>query len=496
MYFLGLDLGTSSIKASVVDAQTQQVLAAAHYPDVEAAIDSPQTGWAEQSPEMWWQNTILAIKRVLTKIDVKKIEAIGISYQMHGLVMLDKNRKVLRPSIIWCDSRAVAVGEAAFKAIGEERSLAHLLNSPGNFTASKLAWVKANEPAIYAQCDKIMLPGDYISMRLTDELTTSASSLSEGIFWNFKENEVSADIMRVYGFEASFLPKIQDVFSNHGQVSKQIAEEFGFNRNVSVCYKAGDQPNNALSLSVLDAGEIAATAGTSGVIYAVSDKVAYDAASRVNTFAHVNHEPAKAKTSLGILLCINGTGILNAWTKRSYGNNLTYAEMNKQAAGVKIGSEGLLMMPFGNGAERMLQNKVLGASMHGINLNLHQSSHVFRAAQEGIAFSMQYGFEVMKNMGVQPSVIRAGKANMFLSEVFQEAVVNTTGVPVELYDTDGAKGAALGAGIGLGYFSKPKDAFTKLTKIGVIEPEKHKTAAYQETYQKWQAMLMKLLVNQ
>ncbi len=260
-----------------------------------------------------------------------------------------------------------------------------------------------------------------------------------------------------------------------------------------VCYKAGDQPNNALSLNVLDAGEIAATAGTSGVIYAVSDKVAYDSASRVNTFAHVNHEPELTKTSLGILLCINGTGILNAWTKRNYGNGLTYSMMNKQAADIKIGSEGLLMMPFGNGAERLLQNKVLGASMHGINLNLHQSSHVFRAAQEGIAFAMQYGFEVMKNMGVQPSVIRAGHSNMFLSEVFQEAVVNTTGVPVELYDTDGAKGAALGAGIGLGYFAKPKDAFTKLKKISIIEPEKYKTEAYQTAYLQWQSVLIKLL---
>ena len=489
MYFLGIDVGTSSIKASIVDADSQQVVASAQYPDSEAAISSPQAGWAEQAPEMWWENTVHAIKRLIAtgKFNVKEVAAIGISYQMHGLVMLDKNRKVLRPAIIWCDSRAVAIGEAAFKRIGEQKALSHLLNSPGNFTASKLAWVKANEPEIYAACNQIMLPGDYISMRLTEQITTSASSLSEGIFWDFKTNTVSADVMAYYGFEASLLPPVQPVFSNHGEISSEISTLFGFKKGISVCYKAGDQPNNALSLNVLDAGEIAATAGTSGVIYAVSDKVAYDSASRVNTFAHVGH--SAINTSLGILLCINGTGILNAWVKRTAGAGLTYAAMNAAAAKVAIGSDGLVMMPFGNGAERLLQNKTLGASMHHLNLNTHQNAHIFRAAQEGIAFAMQYGFEVMKGMGVQPSVIRAGQANLFLSEVFQEAIVNTTGVAVELYDTDGAKGAALGAGIGMKFFAQPKEAFLKLKKLAVIEPEKYKAEAYQIAYSVWLKVL-------
>jgi xylulokinase len=497
MLLLGIDIGTSSIKASVVDANTQQVIASAQYPDFETSISSPQAGWAEQDPEMWWTNTIEAIKRVNTSglFDPKNIGAIGIAYQMHGLVMVDKNKKVLRPSIIWCDSRAVQIGEKAFSDIGKAICLNHLLNSPGNFTASKLAWVKANEPHIYEQCDKIMLPGDYIAMMLTDAITTSNSGLSEGIFWDFQANEVSIDVMDYYGFDEDLIPEIKPVFSNHGEVTSEIAALLGIKTGISVTYKAGDQPNNALSLDVLEPGEIAATAGTSGVVYAVSDQISYDPKSRINSFAHVNHQlddqNGMPSNRIGILLCINGTGILNRWAKENFGENLSYAEMNQLAAQAPIGSNGLLVMPFGNGAERMLNNQILGASFQNIDFNIHSRNHIFRAAQEGIAFSLHYGFEIMQANGVVPKVIRAGNANMFLSDVFNNALVNITNTPVELYDTDGAKGAALGAGFGVGIYSSPKEAMSKLTKLKVIEPNASQVADYQVVYENWKAVLEK-----
>jgi xylulokinase len=490
MLLLGIDIGTSSIKASVVDADTQAFIASAQYPDVEASISSPQAGWAEQDPEMWWANTIEAIKRVNAsgKFDPKNIGAIGIAYQMHGLVMVDKNKKVLRPSIIWCDSRAVEIGAKAFSNIGEDVCLNHLLNSPGNFTASKLAWVKANEPHIYEQCDKIMLPGDYIAMMLTDEITTSNSGLSEGIFWDFQANEVSVDVMDYYGFDEDLIPTIKPVFSNHGEVTPAIAQRLGLKAGIPVTYKAGDQPNNALSLDVLEPGEIAATAGTSGVVYAVSDQVSYDPKSRINSFAHVNHQ-LEGNSRIGILLCINGTGILNRWIKDNFGNSLNYVEMNQLAATAPIGSNGLLVMPFGNGAERMLNNQILGGSFQNLDFNIHSKAHIFRAAQEGIAFSLHYGFEIMQANGVVPKVIRAGNANMFLSDIFSNALVNVTNTPVELYDTDGAKGAALGAGFGVGIYSSPKEAMSKLTKLKVIEPNASQVAEYQVVYEKWKGIL-------
>ncbi|MFN8356214.1 MAG: FGGY family carbohydrate kinase [Spirosomataceae bacterium] len=495
MLLLGLDIGTSSVKACVVDAQTQQVVASAQYPDTEAAIVAPQPGWAEQDPESWWEYAQKAILRVHAsgKYNPKDIEAIGIAYQMHGLVLVDAEQQSIRNSIIWCDSRAVGIGEEAFEAIGPEICLAHLLNSPGNFTASKLAWVMENEPANYEKATKLMLPGDFISMKLTGEITTSNSSLSEGMFWDFQANEVSADIMEYFGFEHSLVPTINPVFGSHGEVTGNIAEILGLKKGIPVTYKAGDQPNNALSLNVLEPGEVAATAGTSGVVYAVSEQVTYDPQSRVNTFAHVNHQFEPQLNRLGILLCINGTGILNSWTKANLGKNLSYPEMNQLADQVPVGSAGLRILPFGNGAERMLGNKSVGAQALHLDFNQHSQAHWFRAAQEGIACSFRYGMEIMSGMGATPSVIRAGRANLFLSELFGQTLVNLTQTPVELYDTDGAKGAALGAGIGLGIFRKPQDAFSKLRKLGVIEPQVSDSEAYETLYQSWKSELNRFL---
>lgn len=490
MLLLGLDLGTSSIKASVVDGTTGKLVASAQFPDSENTISSPQIGWAEQDPEMWWNCIQQAIIRCNSsgKYNPKDIQAIGIAYQMHGLVMVDRNLSVLRPSIIWCDSRAVEIGNKAFEAIGAEQCLSHLLNSPGNFTASKLAWVKKNEPKVYGSIYKIMLPGDFISMKLTGEITTSNSALSEGMFWDFQTNSVSEDVLQYFGFPKNILPNILPVFSNHGGLSSSIADVLGLKAGVPVTYKAGDQPNNALSLNVLEPGEFAATAGTSGVIYSVSDKVSYDPKSRVNTFAHVNHQ-LNNENRLGTLLCINGTGILNRWVRDNIAGGMNYQTMNELASKITEGSNGLKVLPFGNGAERVLQNKTISSTFQGINFNIHTNAHIIRAAQEGIAFSLKYGMDIMAKNGTSPSVIRAGKSNMFLSDVFSQTLVNVTGVSVELYDTDGAKGAALGAGIGNKFFSTPKEAFINMEKIDLIEPNFSKSVIYQEIYANWKAYL-------
>jgi xylulokinase len=494
MYLLGIDLGTSSIKVSLVDIATQQEIAAASYPEIEAEISSPEPGWAEQDPEMWWANTLAAIGILKSLVPEKLglIKGIGISYQMHGLVMVDKNQTVLRPSIIWCDSRAVETGKRAFEKLGSEAILSTLLNSPGNFTASKLAWVKENEPDIYAQCYKIMLPGDYLAMKFTGDICTTASGLSEGIFWDFKKNEVSKDILGVYGFSENIIPEIKPTFSVHGKIKKEIASETGISNDAVISYKAGDQPNNALSLNVLEPGEIAATAGTSGVVYAVSDQVSFDPASRINSFAHVNHG-VENHDRIGILLCINGTGILNRWIKEQMGSNLSYSEMNNKGSQIPVGSDGLLVMPFGNGSERMLGNANIGAQFINLDLNFHTIAHMFRAAQEGIVYSLAYGFEMMKNLGVKPKVIRAGKANMFLSPIFTETLVNTTNVPVEMYDTNGAKGAALASGVGVGVFANLKEALSNLTKIDTIYPSENNKEVYIAGYEKWKTNLERIL---
>jgi xylulokinase len=487
MLLLGIDLGTSSVKVSVLDAATQQSIAFVQYPDTELDIISPQPGWAEQSPDLWWEN----VKQAILKCNATKlynpgdIAAIGIAYQMHGLVLLDKEQHVLRNSIIWCDSRAVETGDEAFEKIGKEKCLYHLLNSPGNFTASKLAWVKENEPAVYSKIDKVLLPGDFISMKLTGETSTTSSALSEGIFWDFRSNGISNDVISYFGFDQSFFPAIQNLFSPHGLLKDTVASRLSLKPGIPVAYKAGDQLNNALSLNVMQPGEVAATAGTSGVIYGVSDQLECDRESRINSFAHVNHQAGLNR--IGVLLCINGSGIFNRWVKNIIGANRTYPELNKAAANIKPGSNGLLALPFGNGAERMLNNRQIGAHFKNLDFNIHTDAHLVRAAQEGIAFAFRYGLDIMRENGMSPTIIRAGKANLFLSDVFTRSFVNTAQVAIEFYKGDGSYGAAIGAGIGAGIFKNPKEAFGNRKPDEIIEPAKNND--YEELYADWKELL-------
>ena len=495
MYLLGYDIGSSSVKASLVDAQSGERIATAFFPKSEMEIKSIQAGWAEQDPEAWWTNLQLATHEVLKGHDGTDVAAIGISYQMHGLVLVDKDQNVLRPSIIWCDSRAVPFGAKAFSEIGEDWCLQHLLNTPGNFTASKLAWVKANEPALFEKIDKLMLPGDYIAMKLTGEISTTVSGLSEGMFWDFKEQKVSDVLMKYYGFEEAFIPEIKPTFSVQSLVSSEAAKLLGLKAGTPVSYRGGDQPNNALSLNVLNPGEVASTAGTSGVVYGVNDSPNYDPQSRVNSFAHVNHTagvPGASDdiTRIGVLLCINGTGILNSWMKHKVVPHLDYAEMNDLASLAPIGSKGLSILPFGNGAERLLGNANPGSSIHGLQFNTHGQPELLRAAQEGIVFGFAYGMEVMNAMGIETKLIRAGMANMFLSPIFRNTLAGVTGATIELYDTDGSVGAAKGAGIGAGIYANPVEAFSSLRKLSVVEPVTCDANAYQAAYENWKTKLL------
>ena len=489
---LGFDIGSSSVKASLVDIDSGQYVATAFNPAHEAPIIAEHAGWAEQDPETWWQYACTSLQQVMAQAGATgdEIQAIGISYQMHGLVCVDKNLQPLRPAIIWCDSRAVPYGEQAFSQLGADYCLTHLLNSPGNFTAAKLAWIKQNEPHIYERIYKIMLPGDYIAMRLSGQPNTTISGLSEGIFWDFKERQVSRPLMQAFGFDADLLADITPTFGLQSQVSEEAALTLGLRKGTPITYRAGDQPNNALSLNVFNPGEIASTAGTSGVVYGVLGEVNYDTKSRVNTFAHVNYTPDLCR--LGVLLCINGTGILNAWMRRNVCPELNYQEINQLAANVPAGAEGLTVIPFGNGAERVLENKETGCSIHGMNFNKHTRAHLLRAAQEGIVFSFCYGMEVMQEMGMNIERIHAANANMFLSPLFRQTLANVSRATISLYDTDGSVGAARGAGIGAGIYSSTAQAFDKLEQLDVVTPEDNCSLVV-EAYERWKATLKEII---
>lgn len=490
MYLLGYDIGSSSVKVSLVNVDSGETVASDFYPKKEMEIIALKPGWAEQDPSVWWANLKMAHQSVMShsKVRAEDIKAIGITWQMHGLVLVDKEQNVLRPSIIWCDSRAIPYGEKAMNAIGKERCLSHLLNSPGNFTASKLAWVKENEPSVYEKIDKLMLPGDYIAMKLSGEVVTTIEGLSEGIFWDFKTQTISEDILQYFGIPKSFIPEQKPIFGLQGAVSATAAKELGLKQGTPITYRAGDQPNNALSLNVFNPGEIASTDGTSGVVYGVSGKVEYDTKSRVNTFAHVNY--TKELTRLGVLLCINGTGILYSWLKHNLAlQGLSYDDMNKLASQSPVGAKGISIVPFGNGAERVLENKEPNCSIHGINFNVHNNKDLLRAAQEGIVFSYHYGMEIMKDLGMDIHLIRAGYANMYLSPIFSQTLASISGSLIELFNTDGSVGAAKGAGIGAGIYASNDEAFASLKKLLVVEPESQKVSQYEEAYQRWKALI-------
>lgn len=494
-YLLGIDVGSSSIKVSLVEAESGELAAAASSPATELAINARKVGWAEQDPALWWHHLKLALEQIKAADGpLAEVCAIGIAYQMHGLVIVDKQHRPLRDSIIWCDSRAVSYGEEAFRQLGEQRCLDSLLNSPGNFTAAKLAWVKDVEPELFGRIHKIMLPGEYIGLCLTGEAVTTPSGLSEGIMWETRQNCPAGFLLDYFGFDHSVLGDVRPVFSDHGRVQPGAASELGLPAGIPVSYRAGDQMNNAFSLSVLEPGEAATTAGTSGVVYGVADAPLYDPLSRVNTFVHVNHG---AVDRYGVLLCLNGTGSLNQWLKRvlSGGDSglLDYQQMNLLAAEVSPGSDGLLIFPYGNGAERTLQNQDLGAVVEHLNFNIHTRSHLLRAGQEAIVFALHYGLEIMGGMGMEISTVKAGKANMFLSPLFRKTFATVTGATVELYNTDGSIGAARGAGLGAGIYTSFADAFANLKCEELIEPDGSLAGRYGELYLQWKQRLGTLL---
>lgn len=489
MITMGIDIGSSSVKVALYDINKGCALASATSPSEEMEIISPSSGWAEQSVDMWWENVLEAMKQACAKggITPAEVSAIGITYQMHGLVIVDKDGNPLYNSIIWCDSRAVEIGAKALSDMGEEMVLENMLNSPGNFTASKLAWIKSNEPEIYSKIYKIMLPGDYIAYRLSGEISTTKGGLSEGVMWNFKRDDISSEVLGYYGFSEELLPKIYDNISMQSSVSEQGASLTGLKGGTPITYRAGDQPNNAFSLNVLNDGEIAATGGTSGVVYGVTSRRKADKLSRVNTFLHVNHD--KDNSSYGVLLCINGAGILNAWVRRTFAQDLTYDQINDMASSVAPGSEGLSILPFGNGAERMLGNRYTGVELLGIDLNRHSTPHILRAAQEGIAFAFKYGMDIMAESGIELKVIRAGEANLFLSPIFRETLATICDARIELYNTDGSLGAARGAALGAGYYTSASEAFELLNCTKVVEPQCQNSESLKEAYSIWKREL-------
>ena len=486
VYFLGIDLGSSAVKITLFDASAGRSIDTVTYPEKEMKIISKELGWAEQDPNYWWQCIESGLLKLKLRNNMKDIMSIGVSYQMHGLVAIDSDGNPIIPSIIWCDSRAVEIGKKAEKKIKREVLENQILNSPGNFTASKLRWVYENDKDSFSKIYKIMLPGDFIVFKMTGKISTTPSGLSEGVMWDYHSNSVNNEILEVYDIDKSIIPDLVDNIGNQGNLSEEICDKFGFRRKIKISYRTGDQPNNAFSLNVLNPGEIAATAGTSAVVYCVTDKNIYDKDGRINTFIHCNNSNLKKRN--GLLLCINGSGIAYSWIK-SVLKESSYKEMDEKSE-VIDDSRGLKFYPFGNGTERLFNNKNIGSHLVGLNFNTHKHSHIIRSTLEGIAFSMTYGIELLREFGVSVNTVRVGNANLFLSKLFRDAFVNSANVKLQLYDTNGSEGAARGAALGSGFYNTEKEAFSKLKMIKEIHPIKGDD--HMRDYVNWKNFLNKL----
>ncbi len=486
MKFLGIDVGTGGSRALVID-ENGKIFASATAE--HAPFASPEIGWAEQSPDDWWRAARSAIREVLQTVKADEIGAVSFSGQMHGSVFLDESDKVLRPALLWCDQRTEKQCAEITAKIGAER-LIELVSNPAitGFTLPKLLWVRENEPQIWERVKSVLLPKDYIRLKLSGDKASDVADSSGILLFNVQNRCWSDEMLSAFEIDKSFLPKVYESIEVTGKISASGASETGLREGTLVVAGAGDNAAGAIGMGIVKAGTVSATIGTSGVVFAVTDTPKIDLKGRIHTLCHAI--PGRWHNT-GVTLA---AGLSLKWFRENFGEGKSYDDLVNDAAEVVSGSDGAIWLPYLMGERTPYLDAAARAAFVGLTAS-HSKAHLTRAVLEGVAFSLRDSFEIFKELGAEVSSIRlgGGGAKSPLWRQIQADVYNQTVETIEA-DEGAAFGAAILAGVGAGAWNSVDEACEKTIRVAEkVAPNSASVEKLNRNYEAYKLLYSALL---
>jgi xylulokinase len=481
MKFLGIDIGTSGSRSVVID-ENGKVIASATALHEDFA--SPEIGWAEQNPDDWWRACKETIAKVLQTVKADEISAISFSGQMHGSVFLDKADKVIRPALLWCDQRTEKQCDEITAKIGKER-LIELVCNPAitGFTLPKMLWLRENEPEKWARVATVLLPKDYIRLKLSGDKASDVADSSGTLLFDVQNRKWSGEMLSAFSIDEAILPKVYESIEVTGRVSESGASETGLKIGTPIIAGAGDNAAGAIGMGIVEVGKVSATIGTSGVIFAVSDKPRLDLQGRIHTLCHAM--PGRWHNT-GVTL---SAGLSFKWFRENFGDGNSYDELVHEAEKVPSGSEGAIWLPYLMGERTPHLDANARAAFIGITAS-HTKAHFTRAVLEGVAFSLRDSLEIFKESGVEISSIRLGGGGA-KSKLWRQIQADIYGKSVEIIEADegAAFGAAILAGVGVGAWKSVEEACEKTIRVAeTIEPNADSQETLNRNYEAYKTL--------
>jgi len=482
MYVLGIDVGTGGTRALIIDEQGRVVASAT---EEHEPFASPKIGWAEQRPEDWWRATGIAVKSALAKAKLSgdAIACVGFSGQMHGAVMLDEKMQVVRPALIWCDQRTEKQSRDLADKIGESKLIQLTCNPPlTNFTLTKFLWTRENEPQNWVRVRHVMLPKDYVRFRLSGERAIDMADASGTLLLDVTNRRWSREVLDATGIDERILPSLHESPDVCGQVSVEGAAATGLKPGTPVVAGAGDQAAGATGMGIVRPGAVSATIGTSGVVFAATDRPALDPRGRLHTFCHAI--PGRWHV-MGVT---QAAGLSLRWFRDQFGAGTNdgrdpYERLSDEAAKVPAGSEGALWAPYLMGERTPHLDPNARGALVGLSAS-HTRAHVIRAIMEGVAFSLRDTFTIFDEMRVPVSNVRLGGGGA-RSELWRQIQADVYGRDVEIVEAEegAAYGAAILAGVGVKMWPSVDAACDSVVRVAKrVKPITKDVAAMNQAY--------------